>query len=339
MKTIAPVRTGFALFVVLVAFAASLAAQELYVRVIDVGQGECVVARFSDSTGAHYLIYDAGVGSAVPMKGIHDVIPKDANVDLMVISHNDSDHIGAVPAIMKDYHVRKIVHPGDERDSTTWEKADRAIKDEIVDDDCQNLSLKKAPIAPGTTFAIGGASATFIEGHSRPPDSWDIADEAEGNNAGSIVLRLSYKGKAILLCGDEVGRHRDSPPNTCIDAERAMVDNAGTVPVRSDVIVAPHHGANNASSEEFIAAVHPAFVIFSAGHSSNYKHPSKAAAERYIAAGITTDHIFRTDLGDDEGPLEWNFGRIPGNHDPSGDDDVEVRITAAGQLTVQYRHP
>ncbi|HTL66661.1 MAG TPA: MBL fold metallo-hydrolase [Lacunisphaera sp.] len=324
--------------VLLLAAFAICSAQDLYVRVIDVGQGECVVAKFSDPAGTHYLIYDAGVGKAAPMKGILDVIPKGSDVDLMVISHNDSDHIGAVPAIMADYHVKKIIHPGDKRDSTTWENSNRAIRDEIVDDGCINLDLSRAPIAPGTVFPLGGATVTFVEGHSRPPAEWEIDDEAESNNAGSVVVRLAYEGKSILLCGDEVGRHRDSPAHTCIDAERAMVDNMATVPIASDVIVAPHHGANNASSEEFIAAVRPTYVIFSAGHSSNYKHPSKAAAERYLAAGITTNHIFRTDLGDDEGPLEWDFGRIKGNHDPSGDDDVEVRIAHDGTLAVAYRH-
>lgn len=38
-------------------------------------------------------------------------------------------------------------------------------------------------------------------------------------------------------------------------------------------------------------------MIFSAGHSSVYKHPSKATAERYLAAGVSKNHIFRTDLG------------------------------------------
>lgn len=312
-------------------------AEGLYVRVIDVGQGECVVAKFDGPAGAQYFIYDAGVGKTAAMKGIREVIPMGSNVELMVISHNDSDHIGAVPDIMDDYHVRKLIHPGDRRDSTVWEKANRAIKDEIVDDGCVNLALSKSSLSPGTAFPLGGATITFIQGYSRPPDNWDIDDEAEENNAGSVIVRLSYKGKSILLCGDEVGRHRNSPPNTCIDAEREMVDNAVRVPIRSDLIVAPHHGANNANSEEFIATVRPTYVIFSAGHSSNYKHPSKVAAERYLAAGVTINHIFRTDLGDDEGPQEWAYGRISGNHDPSGDDDVEAHITSAGDLTVNYR--
>jgi hypothetical protein len=98
----------------------------------------------------------------------------------------------------------------------------------------------------------------------------------------------------------------------------------------------PHY-LNNGSSGKFIAAVHPTYVIFSAGHSSNYKHPSKYAAQRYLAAGVSVSHMFRTDLGDDEGPEEWDRGRIAGNHDGADDDDVEVKISSWGKLTVRYK--
>jgi beta-lactamase superfamily II metal-dependent hydrolase len=242
-----------------------------------------------------------------------------------------------VTDIMEDYHVKKIIHPGDKRDSITWEKSNKAIRDEIIDDDCVNLDLSKAAIPPGTTYNLGGLTATFVAGFSRPPASWDIDDDAEANNAGSVYIRLSYQEKSILLCGDAVGRHRNSPDGTCIDAERNVVDHASTVTIKSDVIVAPHHGANNGSSEEFIRAVKPKYVVFSAGHSSNYKHPTKAAAERYLAAGVVVDNIFRTDLGDDEGPTEWDRGRIAGNHDESGDDDIDIKVSSAGVLTVGYR--
>lgn len=315
-------------------------AQELYVRVIDVGQGQCVAAKFEGPAGTRYMIYDGGVGKAAAMKGIHSVIPKGSDIDLVVISHNDSAHLGAIPSVMKDYHAKRIIHPGDKRDSETWKKSSKAIRNEIVDDGAVNMDLSNITIPPGTVFRIGDATVTFIIGYSRPPTNWDIDDEAEANNAGSVVVRLAYQGRSILLCGDEVGRHRNSLPNTCINSERAMIDNAHSVPIRSDVIVAPHHGGNNASSEEFIATVMPNWVVFSAGHSSNYKHPTKAAAERYLAAGVSVNHMLRTDLGDDEGPLEWAEGRVNGQHDPTGDDDVEIRVSQNGELSVRYAsHP
>lgn len=55
-----------------------------------------------------------------------------------------------------------------------------------------------------------------------------------------------------------------------------MVDRSEVIKIDSDVIVAPHHGANNGSSEKFIEKVSPEFVIFGAGH--DHQHPTAAAA-------------------------------------------------------------
>ena len=69
-----------------------------------------------------------------------------------------------------------------------------------------------------------------------------------------------------------------------------MVDRASAtdpdelVTIKSDVMIAPHHGGNNGSSKCFIEAVDPTFVVFPAGHA--HHHPTKGAAERYTGAGI-----------------------------------------------------
>ncbi|MDR4507397.1 MAG: hypothetical protein MRJ65_04010, partial [Candidatus Brocadiaceae bacterium] len=120
-----------------------------------------------------------------------------------------------------------------------------------------------------------------------------------------------------------------------ISAEKYMVDNSGFIPIDSDVLIAPHHGADNASSVRFIKAVSPDFVIFSAGH--KYSHPRASTAKRYIDNGVNQNKIFRTDFGDDEGGQEWDFGEISGHKDPVGDDDVDVLILSDWTIRVEYR--
>ena len=60
--------------------------------------------------------------------------------------------------------------------------------------------------------------------------------------------------------------------------------------------------------------------------------------ESLLNFGIPTTRIFRTDLGDDDGNLEWENGRIDGNTDPTGDDDIDILIKSDGQLLVEYRN-
>ena len=123
-----------------------------------------------------------------------------------------------------------------------------------------------------------------------------------------------------------------------------MVKNAALpvgqrVRIDSDVMVAGHHGANNACSAPFIRAVSPTFVVFSAGH--KFKHPRALTAQRFLSNGVSVDHILRTDEGDNEGGTEWD-ARSTGHRDPRGDDDVEITVqkgvgSSAGTLDIHYR--
>ncbi|NIQ14291.1 MAG: hypothetical protein GTO02_07775, partial [Candidatus Dadabacteria bacterium] len=66
-----------------------------------------------------------------------------------------------------------------------------------------------------------------------------------------------------------------------------MVANKDNVSLKSDVIIAPHHGADNGSSKCFIEAVDPTYVIFSAGH--RHDHPRAVTAQRYIDHGVSVN--------------------------------------------------
>jgi competence protein ComEC len=147
------------------------------------------------------------------------------------------------------------------------------------------------------------------------------------NNAISIVVRLVFAGKSILFAGDAVGR-KDDGSEDCWATEKFMVDNVAQVPIDSTVLIAPHHGANNASSDCFIDAVDPEWVIFPAG--SKHHHPRAAVAQRYLDHGVPLENISRTDLGDNEGGSEWAHGATS-TPDGKGDGDIEIIIQPTGK--------
>jgi competence protein ComEC len=64
--------------------------------------------------------------------------------------------------------------------------------------------------------------------------------------------------------------------------------------LRSDVLVAPHHGSQTSSTPRFIAAVQPAWVIFPVGYRNRFRHPSPEVVERYRGSGA---QLLRTDEG------------------------------------------
>lgn len=307
---------------------------DLYVRVVDVGPGLCTITEIPDG---YYMIYDGGHWqSSQCLAAAREIVDGD-EVDLLIVSHSDSDHLGEADDLLAAFDVRRIIRTGMVRTSGSWEEFHEAVAREVRDG-ASVMNLQSVPLIPGTTIALGDATVTLVAGWG----AWTGPglSTSERRNVVSIVVRLDYAGSSILYTGDTVGRRIADPGSACKDAEAFMVANhdAGTVSLAADVIIAPHHGADNASSECFIRAVDPEFVVFSAGH--EYRHPRRNAAERYHAHGVSWTRMYRTDLGDDEsedGAEEWARGRVAGCTDPRGDDDVEIVVRANGTVEVAYR--
>jgi competence protein ComEC len=199
------------------------------------------------------------------------------------------------------------------------------------------------------TLRLGAATVSFLAGW---PEWWFYGDPeappnmSERRNAVSIVVRVDFGDHSVLLTGDTIGRRgrAEEDQSACRDSEAWMVERhrEGNFSLDADILIGQHHGGDNSSSRCFISAVTPRFVIFPAGH-ADHEHPRATTAQRFLSAGLglTPAHIFRTDLGDDEGAPEWDVGRERGCRDAAGDDDVEVILsdTPGSQPVVRYREP
>jgi len=320
-------------------------ARQAEIRVVDIGPGLCVVAKFPRD---YELLYDAGHWEGSNCYDAVAELVEDGHIEMVVISHPDSDHLGELNEILlgldgsqdinraEDDPTRftagTILHTGYDRSHenaqggpTNWREAMAAIEF-ARQEGAEVVNLESDPLRPGDEFDMGEAKVTFIAGwHEWNRDyrqQGEVTRENELRNVISIVLRVEFEGQSVLLAGDTVGRRLGGSDNACVDAEAFMVRNSAAVPIRSDVLISPHHGADNGNSACFLAEVQPSYMIFSAGH--NHDHPTTSAAERAIAVGIQRARMFRTDRGDDEGGFEWNEGRVTGCSDGTGDDDVRI---------------
>ena len=74
-------------------------------------------------------------------KHLSSPFPPGSAVELLVLSHLDSDPLGAVPFICKKYTVKNVIHsglkkprsPGSSEPTLAWSKAMRAIHSEVHD--------------------------------------------------------------------------------------------------------------------------------------------------------------------------------------------------------------
>lgn len=305
--------------------------QDVYVRIVDVGPGLCTVIR---APGDHFMVYDAGhwVGQHC-IAAVRELVTT-TTIDLLVISHSDADHLGDAARILEENNVRLTLLAGEPRETMSWKDLMAALATEVAQGGSVH-NLQSVPLVPGRTVPLGEATVTLVAGWKEWSAPGPTASERR--NAISVMVRLDYRGRSVLFTGDTVGRRLNDPDSACKDAEKAMVDNhtAGIVSLKADALIASHHGANNGSSDCFIEAIAPQFVVFSSGH--DHQHPTLAAATRFLNRGVTLARIFRTDFGDDEpGMFEWKVGSVPGCSDPRGDDDVEIALRAGGTVDVDY---
>jgi competence protein ComEC len=111
---------------------------------------------------------------------------------------------------------------------------------------------------------------------SQPSWQWDginfqmlnLAHNFKGNNA-SCVLKISNQNHAILLTGDIEKK-----------AELHLLKTWGDA-LKSDFLISPHHGSKTSSSQAFLAAVNPDWVVVSSGYKNRFNHPASTILQRY----------------------------------------------------------
>lgn len=100
------------------------------------------------------------------------------------------------------------------------------------------------------------------------------ADSSMDENDNSCVLQVeTVNGERLLLPGDIEAA-----------AERELVARYGAA-LRSDIVVAPHHGSRTSSTAAFIRAVAPRAVLIPAGHRNRYGFPHPTVTARYRGFG------------------------------------------------------
>jgi competence protein ComEC len=146
---------------------------ELEVDVLDVGQGLALVLR----TEHHVLVYDTGpafrsgrsAGDLAVVPFLHEKGVR--RVDLMVVSHADSDHAGGAAALVAGIPVMALRVGG-------------ALRD---------IDVPATPCLRGEAWSWDGVRFEFV--HPARDERWPAND-------GSCVLRAATPRHSILLTGD-----------------------------------------------------------------------------------------------------------------------------------------
>ena len=215
----------------------------------DIGQGNAVLVR----TANHALLYDAGPRYSLESDAGHRVLVPllqtlHTRLDRVVLSHRDMDHVGGAPAVL-------AMQP--QADLLSSIEAENPL---------QGLRPAQRCVA-GQSWDWDGVSFEVLH-----PRAEDYASGAK-SNALSCVLRISNGTQAALLVGD------------LEQAQEARLVASG-VPLKSDLMLVPHHGSKTSSSAAFLDAVQPPLAVVQSGYRNRYGHPAAPVLVRYAERGI-----------------------------------------------------
>ena len=284
-KLLAPNKLRFAAiaFVVVLAaiilhpFSAARPDGKVHVDFLDVGQGDSALLTMPDGTT---LLIDGG-GRPNINRGIADEGDLDQpferdtrsigegvvseylwsrgldRVDYILATHADADHIDGLNDVARNFKVRGAIVARTPSDDEEYVRFAETMKE---------VGVPVQTIGAGDVLHVGNVTAQVLW----PPPNTD--QKAPSRNNDSVMLRLNYGEKNLLLTGD-------------IEKEGEFAVLKEGTDLRSDIVKVAHHGSKTSSIPSFVAATQPSLAIVSVGRNSIFGHPNKEVVERWRASG------------------------------------------------------
>lgn len=209
---------------------------------INVGHGTCHVIQHAE----HTIMIDSGSRNNLDV-GTKIVIPKLRSlhvkqIDTIIITHADLDHLAGLIDIFRNYSVQKIIIA-----PQTSQNPTKSLQKIIFEANRQKIKI--LPGVSGWTEEFGTLKLTIL--------SPDKETEYVGSNASSIVTTLQTAGRTILFTGD-------------IDEKR--INQLGQKNLKNiDVIELPHHGQWSHESQELINNLLPKVALQSTNRTRHAK--------------------------------------------------------------------
>lgn len=239
----------------------------LRVDFLDVGQGDAILIR---TPTRQNILVDGGPDDQV-LTELGKVLPLwDREINLVVATHLDADHITGLLAVLQRYQVDEVLTLPINSATTIATALQQAL-----------FSIPTVNYADATDdYQWGGVVWDTL---------WPLAgtDTSTGNN-NSIVAQLRYQETKLLLTGDI--------EKTTETSLRQLYPDLLT-----SILKVAHHGSKSSSGADWLAAVQPRVAVISVGRNS-YGHPHPDTLMRLQAISAV---VYRTDQ---DGTIEVIFG-------------------------------
>ncbi|HVG58899.1 MAG TPA: MBL fold metallo-hydrolase [Hyalangium sp.] len=260
-------------------FLGNAADGKLHVYFLDVGQGDSALIV---SPEGRTVLVDVGPSAAV--NHLVNRLPEllATRLDLVVLTHPAHDHYGALEAVQKIADPRRLLEPQLPETPSDYDGLLTTLGSQGVEifspapNPSQPQELMRLPLGKGVELTI-----LWPRAPSKPLVKYEDAKVAKRaqHEANSIVLRLTYGKTSVLLMGDARAE------------TEALLLKQG-VELGSTILKVGAHGADYASTAEFLQKVNPRAAIVSVGTGNAFGMPDPPLLARLQAVRART---FRTD--------------------------------------------
>ena len=235
----------------------------LTLNVLDVGQGDSLLIT---TPLGHHVLVDAGPTSQTTEKIDAELPRNDRTLDLVVVSHNHSDHIGGMTAVLKRYNVSQFWLSGATDTTQTYIDMLKEIKAK---------NIPTTAVTAGITKTFDGVKFTVLY-----PLTSQVGLQPANQHDSMVVFLVEYKQKSMILTGD-------------LEASKEVeIIKAGEITHSVDVLKVGHHGSDTSTSEAWLDTLKPSIAVISVGKNNLFGHPTPSTVKRLTNHGI---QVLRTD--------------------------------------------
>ncbi|MDE5911698.1 MAG: MBL fold metallo-hydrolase [Clostridia bacterium] len=250
---------------------AELSGDIMEMRVLDIGQGDCILLLFPDG---QVMVMDIGseLKTTSPWKVIDGALKEleITTIDYLFLTHTDYDHIRETEKLVENYQIKSFYLPVADIDtSDTWHNAYNAALSETYIEDGET---KQAEINYNVgAYEISGEN-WLMKCYSFDKEDYPSikkGSSAENKNAVSPTCFLEYADRTIVLTGDSNEK-----------SEKYLMGKGYFDNVDADVLKVGHHGSKSSTMMDFLNKVDCEYAIISCGAGNKYGHPTPEVLER-----------------------------------------------------------
>lgn len=238
----------------------------LSVRFLETYRGESILI---ETPNGNRVVIDGGESETEIADSLTQLIPwNDREIDVVMLTHPDADHVGGLPEILKRFRTDAIIHPGLDASSGAFS----SWMDALQGHDNVHIARQGSQIFLDENTYLEIVTAGCPSGITPCP--------TEINDA-SIVSRLSYGEISFLFTAD-------------IEKQTEAILVATNPNLSATVLKAPHHGSITSSTEALLEAVNPSAIVVAVGTANRHGHPDQDVMAR-LNRSVGEQRVFRTD--------------------------------------------